>query len=156
MVPFSTVTASVAKHTHTKTKHGGEKNQKTTHTSSYDVELAFLGCDCAWLCINSSMLCHAPCVELCTPTGRCAGVADTGIIREQGTKRQDYKDRDTCGALVKGRLPTNDWSTIFCSPLLVPRKTKPKHRKDSGDAAAAAAALRLFKGLCRTSTIPRL
>lgn len=49
-------------------------------------------------------------------------MADTGIIREQGTKRQDYKDRDTCGALVKGRLPTNDWSTIFCSPLLVPRK----------------------------------
>lgn len=30
------------------------------------------------------MLWHAPCEELCTPTGRCAGVVDTGIKEQKG------------------------------------------------------------------------
>lgn len=117
MVPFN-----IASHTHTNTNHG----KKTTHIISYDVELAFLGCDCAWLCINSSMLCHAPCEELCTPTGRCAGVADTGINKEQGTKRQHYEDPDTCGALMKADLLTNDCRAILCR-FLHPSALKKRH-----------------------------
>lgn len=156
MVTFNTAVApSVGKHTHIHTQRPNME-KKTTHTSSYDGELAFLGCDCAWLCINSSMLWHAPCEELCTPTGRCAGVADTGIIREQETKRQHYRDRDTCGALIKGGLLTNDCCTILCrySAPLCSFPEKIKNRKDSWDAAAAA--LHPFKGLCGTSTIPFL
>lgn len=41
-------------------------------------------------------------------------MADTGINTEQGTKRQHYEDRDTCGALMKRGFLTNDDRAILC------------------------------------------
>lgn len=104
--------------THTQTPN---MEKRTTHTSSYDVELAFLGCDCAWLCINSSMLWHAPCEELCTPTGRCAGVADTGINKEQ--KGNIMRTLIPAGHLWK-RACLQMTAGQYCAPLCCLKKKK--------------------------------
>lgn len=56
-------------------------------------------------------------------------MADTGINKEQWTKRQHYEDPDTCGALMKAGLLTNDCRAILCRFLHPSALTKKRKKK---------------------------